>query len=130
MMDMPCSCQWDVNILEIEVSVNKIYICHQYGGDESNKQHIEQIIKALIKKESAYSLYMSPVHALGFLYNDVDYKTGITYCLELLKQCDVMYVFGKYSQSKGCTIEKQFCLMNNIKMQTIDLYDLLGHEYG
>lgn len=99
----------------------RIYICHQYQNKKENKQHIEKIIKALIKNETSYNTYISPVHTFGFLYNDVDYKTGITYCLELLQTCDIMYCFNGFSNSIGCSIEKQFARDNAIPIQYFDV---------
>ena len=91
----------------------RIYISHQYGGKEENKLHVENIIKELVKNNPQHT-YVSPIHAVGFLYNDVSYEQGIEYCLDLLKMCDVMYTFGEHSNSKGCIIEKRFCKDNNI----------------
>jgi hypothetical protein len=35
-------------------------------------------------------------------------------CLELLKKCDIMYVYGDYQNSRGCKAEIEFCKDNGI----------------
>ncbi len=75
-----------------------IYISAPYGGNEHNKRKIELIIKALVKADKV-NTYLSPVHAVGYLYNDVDYQQGLNYCLDLLAKCDSMQVYGDYQHS-------------------------------
>lgn len=86
-----------------------IYISHPYGGKEENKEHVETIIKQLVWEHPNH-LFISPIHALGFLYRDVEYKVGLNWCLELLDMCDEMWVFGDYLESKGCVEEIKHCL--------------------
>ena len=50
-----------------------IYLSHNYGGKESNKQHIELVMKSLVKQYPDYT-FLSPVHALGFLYDYISYE--------------------------------------------------------
>lgn len=90
-----------------------IYISHPYGGQEANKQKIEQIIRRLVKEHTEHT-YVSPVHAFGFLYNDVDYEYGLDMCLKLLYVCDKMLVFGDYQNSRGCKAEIEYCMIHNI----------------
>jgi hypothetical protein len=101
----------------------RIYICHQYSGLEENKIHVESIIKQLVRDNPQHT-FISPINCFGYLYNEVSYKQGIEYCLDLLKMCDVMYTFGKWSNSRGCKIEKQFCEDNNIPIKDY------GGRYG
>ena len=67
--------------------MNWIYIAHPYGGLEENKIKVGQIIKGLAK-ENPDILYISPIHATGFLYDDVSYEQGMEYCFELLNCCE------------------------------------------
>ena len=87
----------------------RIYISHPFGGKQENKEHIETIIKQLIYENPQHT-YISPVHAFGFLYNEVDYQSGLNWCLDLLDMCDEMLVFGDYNESKGCVAEIKHCL--------------------
>ncbi len=90
-----------------------IYICHQFGGEQKNVLQVERLIKGLIKYHPTYC-FLSPLHATGFLYKELTYDKGMEYCLTLLDMCDEMWVFGEFSQSKGCLLEKEYCKQYNI----------------
>lgn len=90
-----------------------IYISHICQNKEENKLKIEEIIKKLAKEHPEHT-FISPVHTFGFMYNDFDYETGLNMCLELLKVCDIMYVYGDYQSSRGCNAEIEFCKSNKI----------------
>lgn len=91
----------------------RIYISHPYGAKEENKQKIENTIRELAKANPE-NTYISPVHCFGYLYNDVDYEVGLTWCLDLLNVCNMMYVFGDWKQSRGCTAEVLYAEMRMI----------------
>ena len=99
-----------------------VYISHEFGGELENVQRTEELIKDLIKKYDQVQP-VSPIHATGFLYNEVSYEKGIDWCLNLLRLCDVMIVFGHESMSRGCIIEKEFCDEFNIPILDIDDFD-------
>lgn len=85
-----------------------IYICHQFGGEIENKKKVEELIRGFVEIYPDFC-FISPIHSFGYLYNDVDYDTGMDYCLTLLDLCDEMWTFGNFSDSRGCTIEKSYC---------------------
>lgn len=84
-----------------------VYVSHPFGGNEENKQKVEEIVRNLVKQNPGIT-YISPIHALGYLYHDVSYEAGLEMCLELLNKCDKMLVFGDWKQSRGCTAEVLF----------------------
>jgi hypothetical protein len=92
---------------------NMIYISHPYSGKEENKLKIEAIVRELVAKNPGVT-YISPVHAFGYLYNDVDYEAGLEMCLRLLDVCNKMLVFGDWKKSRGCTAEVLYCQQNFI----------------
>ena len=94
--------------------MTKVYISHSYSGKEENKQDIERIARLLVKKFPNI-VPVSPVHTYGYLYNDVDYDRGLDFCIELLKTCDCMWVFGDYSNSKGVHAEIDYCEKHGIE---------------
>lgn len=94
------------------------YISHPYGGKEENKQEVEEIVRQLAKEHPEHT-FLSPIHAVGFMYNDFDYDTGLNMCLELLKRCDMMYVYGDWQNSVGCKAEIEFCEDNGIAYKII-----------
>ena len=104
-----------------EVSSNKqytykpilTYISHPFQDKLSNMKEIEDIIEELQKKYPQ-RIFISPVHCFCFLYKKLSYGDGIKWCLELLKRCDEMWVYGDYKNSRGCNTEIKFCKDNNI----------------
>lgn len=87
--------------------MRKVYVAHPYGGKEENKKHVEEFIR---KAANNYpdTLFLSPIHAMGYLYNDVGYEHGMRYCLELLGLRDELILCEGWEESKGCNMEKTF----------------------
>lgn len=95
-----------------------IYISHPYGGQAENKKKVEEIIRGLATSHPEHT-YISPIHCFGFMYHDFDYETGLEMCLNLLKACDKMCVFGDWKNSRGCTAEVLFAEMHMIPYEII-----------
>lgn len=104
-----------------------IYLSHNYGGKESNKQHIELVMKSLVKRYPDYT-FLSPVHALGFLYYALTYDNGMRHCLALLDMCDECWSVDGYNDSKGCVIEQSYCADHRIP--TVLIRDCNKCEYN
>ena len=104
-----------------------IYLSHNYGGKESNKKHIEAVIKSLVKRYPDYT-FLSPVHALGFLYDYISYENGMRHCLALLDMCDECWFIDGYNNSKGVTIEHEYCKEHRIP--TVLIRDCNKCEYN
>lgn len=101
-----------------------VYISHPSKGLKKNTTKIEKIIRELYSCHGIANNFclVSPVHCYGFMYNDVDYETGLNFCKDLLSHCNVMLVFGDYTTSVGCNAEIEFCKHNNIP------YMIMGTE--
>lgn len=104
-----------------------IYLSHNYGGKESNKRHIETVIKTLVKRYPDCT-FLSPVHALGFLYDYISYDNGMRHCLALLDMCDECWFIDGYNDSKGCKIEQSYCADHRIP--TVIIQDCAKCEYN
>lgn len=104
-----------------------IYLSHNYGGKESNKKHIETVIKSLVKRYPDYT-FLSPVHALGFLYYTLTYDNGMRHCLALLDMCDECWSVDGYNDSNGCVIEQSYCADHRIP--TVIIQDCAKCEYN
>ena len=104
-----------------------VYISHPYSNKTENKEKIEEIVKELAIKHPNY-LFVSPVHCFGYLYNTVDYQTGIDYCLWLLGKCTEMWVFGDYKNSRGCNIEIKIAEESGIPWFAKESENLLGEN--
>jgi hypothetical protein len=85
-----------------------VYICHEYGGNPENAAKVAKLVTELSLKYPEI-VFVSPVHAFGFMYRDVSYIHGMIQCLTLLDMCTEMWVFGEKSNSRGCKIEKEYC---------------------
>lgn len=99
--------------------MKRVYVAHPYGGLEENKQLVEQYIKEFIKIDKDI-LFISPIHATGFLYNEVSYEKGMDYCLELLSSCDELWLCGDWTSSKGCNMEFNFAIEHGVKIKGVE----------
>ena len=63
-----------------------VYISHPFQNNPENVKEIEDIIKGLHKCFPNY-LFISPVHAFGFLYDSTTYEQGLYMTLFLLETC-------------------------------------------
>ena len=96
--------------------MKKVYVAHPYGGKEENKQYVENIILALTKKYQNI-LFISPIHALGYLYTALDYDKGMEYCYALLEGCDELLLCEGWGASTGCSRENVFATDNDIPIK-------------
>lgn len=90
-----------------------VYISHQFGGKKENYDKVTELVTKLSIMYPEIC-FVSPIHATGFMYDKVSYEQGMEYCLTLLDMCDEMWVFGEFSESIGCMIEKEYCKAHNI----------------
>jgi len=74
-----------------------IYCCHKYGGLEENKIEAERKITAL-QVNDLDNTYISPIHALGFMYKAISYDDGMELCYDLLTVCDKVIVLSDISE--------------------------------
>lgn len=101
--------------------IKKIYISHSYSGLKENKRDIEYKVKRLVKEYPNY-VFITPVHTFGYLYDSYPYDAGIDLCIELLKTCKEMWVIDKdFVNSKGCMIEREYCLNHNIPIKLVEV---------
>lgn len=96
--------------------MKKVYIAHPYGGIQANKDKCESIIRELAR-ENPTTLYISPIHATGFLYHDVDYMQGMEYCFELLSMCSELILCEGWEHSRGCNLEKIYAQEHRIPIR-------------
>ena len=81
-----------------------VYLAHPYGGNEANVEDAKQIVRQLVKKFPGM-VFLSPLQATGFYYNDIPYLDGMGHCLELLSRCDELWLCDGWQDSKGCCME-------------------------
>lgn len=100
-----------------------MYISHDFCGDNKNKQRIKDIVKVLTQIYPD-KIFISPIHAFGFLYEDlyenVEQQQLLNMCLKLLSVCDNMIVCDNYEDSINVQSEIDFCINHNIPYECID----------
>lgn len=81
-----------------------VYISHPYNGKEENVMDAERIAREL---QAAYPevVFISPLHAVMCDYDGLDYETGLSYALEIMRRCDILYLSGDWKNSTGCMTE-------------------------
>ena len=85
-----------------------IYISHRYEGSGYRAVRVEKIMSKLVNRYPNYT-FVSPIHALAFMYDNTDYNVGLNKSLDILDKCDEMWVFDDYMNSKGCCEEIKYC---------------------
>lgn len=93
--------------------MQKIYIAHPFGGLKENKEKVEKIIRHILDR-TPDMVPISPIHALGWLYNDVPYDKGMEWCYRLLDGCDCIIMCPGWQDSKGCRLEYEYAKKHNI----------------
>ena len=91
-----------------------IYCSHKFGGKMENAKAVELKIKKLQLADPS-NTYISPIHAFGFMYNDMEYDVGLRLCIDLLAKCDMMLILSE--MSKGVRAEAEFCIKNGIRIE-------------
>lgn len=107
-----------------------VYISHPSSGLKENTLDVEKIIRRLYADNNLYSKYcfVSPIHCFGFMYHDVEYFKGLSFCTDLLMHCKIMLVFGDWTNSVGCKAEIDLCRELGIPVIFIDNSDKLDSE--
>lgn len=104
-----------------------IYLSHAFGGKKENVDHVAKQIQALYRDHICSTairyhnaVFVSPIHALGFIYDLVPYDQGLDNCIELLKHCQLMITFRGYDESVGVKAEKAYCQAHGIPVIDYD----------
>lgn len=98
-----------------------VYVSHPFQNKLYNTIMIEETVKAL-SLANPNNLYICPVLLFGFMYEDVDYETGLRMSMYLLNFCDEMQVYGDYKNSVGCQREIEYCKTFNISVEIHSQY--------
>ena len=84
--------------------MKKIYLSHPFGGKFINQYRVGRCMQRLVELHPNY-LFISPIHLFGVLYYSVSYEKGLEYCLELLKECDELWILHDDGKSKHHYLE-------------------------
>lgn len=100
--------------------MTKIYIAHPFGGQQENADRVQDIITDLVKRHPQ-STYISPIHMFGYLYDEVSYEQGMSWCLNMLNTCDCLVLASdEWINSRGCNMEVDFAKDKGIVILTLD----------
>lgn len=105
-----------------------IYVAHPYGGKESNKVKIDEIMNRLVMNDNNHD-YVSPIHNYGFMYLTGDeYQKGLDICLGLLSHCNALVLCDDWETSRGCRGEREHASKMGIPIFMLDEWEnvLLG----
>lgn len=87
----------------IDYRGKRAFISHPYKDNPiENKESVDKICKYLVHQEI---IPVSPLHLFSFYENDRDRDEIMNICYDLIKICDVVFVFG---DSEGCQLERKF----------------------
>lgn len=78
----------------------------------------------MTREDLADAVFISPIHQLGFLYDQISYVDGLKKCLALLERCDAVIFSGDWQHSRGCMAEYAYALANRIPRISADGDDL------
>jgi hypothetical protein len=105
----------------------KVYLAHSFGGKQENIDHASQVITNMYKTHGVALMknritLVSPLHALGLIYEIVPYDEGMRMCYELLEDCDLLVYIDNYDQSKGVHLEREYCRKMDIMVMEFDTF--------
>lgn len=81
-----------------------VYISHPYTGDEERNRAEAAEIQRLLQERYPDMLFLNPIAMFGALA-DMEYEQVMEYCLEVLRDCDMIVMSGEFMDSRGCTME-------------------------
>ena len=96
-----------------------IYIACPFDGKQENIDKVQAIILDLALKLSDHTFY-SPLHATGFLYEELSYLDGMEHCFEALGRCDELWLCEGWQDSRGCNMEYAFAKGKGIPIELIN----------
>ena len=84
--------------------MKKVYLSHPYTGDEARRRAEAAKIQRDLQKQYPDMLFLNPIAMFGILA-DMEYEQVMAYCIEVLRDCDMIVMSGEFMNSRGCTME-------------------------
>lgn len=101
--------------------MKKVYIAHPLRGAE-RKKNVQETTRICQKIMALFPeiLPVSPIHAFSFLDGGgaEGEKKALALCLETVKQCNELWLFGEWKNSYGC--QSEWAIANRAKIKIID----------
>ena len=80
------------------------YISHPYTGDEDRNKTEAAEIHNILQKRYPDILFLNPLAMFGPI-GDMEYEQVMEYCLEALRDSDMIVMSGDFANSRGCMRE-------------------------
>ena len=94
-----------------------IYVAGKFQNNHANKEHIEKCCRVFQQHHPDF-LFINGVSQFSHMNKDVDYYTGLSMCLALLKKsADEVWTVGDYSDSIGTNVELFVAEENHIPVK-------------
>ena len=81
-----------------------VYVSHPYTGDEERNRAEAAEIQRFLQERDPDMLFLNPI-AMFAAVADMEYEQVMEYCLEVLRDCDMIVMSGEFMDSRGCTME-------------------------
>jgi len=105
----------------VQKKKKKVYIAHPFRNDpQGNMKKVGMICTDIIRGHPDI-LPVSPLHNFAYLPPEEDV---IDHCIELLSNCDELWVFGDWEESAGCRAEVKYALETDKKIICWHGYDI------
>lgn len=92
--------------------MRKIYIAHPLRGANREK-NVEEVTKICKKVVELFPdvIPVSPIHMFSYLDNE---SKVLRFCLETVKECEALWLFGDWEKSTGCGYEHNVAKSKNL----------------
>ena len=92
--------------------MRKVYIAHPLRGEnrEKNVQEVTKICKKVVELFPDV-IPISPIHMFSYLENE---SKVLRFCLETVKECEALWLFGDWEKSAGCNYENNVAKSKNL----------------
>lgn len=92
--------------------MRKVYIAHPLRGANREK-NVEEVTKICKKVVELFPdvIPVSPIHMFSYLDNE---SKVLRFCLETVKECEALWLFGDWEKSTGCGYEHNVAKSKNL----------------
>lgn len=82
----------------------RAYLSHPYTGDEERNRVKATEIQRFLQDRYPDMLFLNPLAMFAAIEN-MEYEQVMEYCLEALRDCDMIVMSGDFASSRGCMME-------------------------
>lgn len=112
--------------------MKRVYISHPYKNNrERNFREVTEICAAIAHTHETV-MPVSPIHMFSFLDDrePEEREKALGYCLNLISDCDEVWVFGDWRSSEGCVKEVNMARLLGKTVRFWEKMDVIKKKYG